>query len=116
MMMIFSFNGFNFICAQPISSNCAGFVEQPERDLLLSPHRVTSNGGLISVRPFAQICSCFRGEIQEGSSGFCSRQKWKVILWYYNSNSALLDKKYDQYQLVRDWMEKSGTNVARSDS
>jgi hypothetical protein len=37
-------------------------------------------------------------------------KNWKLIRWYDTSNTARLDpedRKYDQYQHARDWMEKS---------
>ncbi len=41
-------------------------------------------------------------------------KKWKLIRWYDPSNTALLnpeDRKYDQYQHAREWMEKSGMKM-----
>jgi hypothetical protein len=41
-------------------------------------------------------------------------KKWKLILWYETSNTALVDpedRKYDQYQHAREWMEISGMKM-----
>jgi hypothetical protein len=41
-------------------------------------------------------------------------KKWKVIRWYDTSSTARLDpedRKYDQYQHARDWMEKSSMKM-----
>ncbi len=41
-------------------------------------------------------------------------KKWKVIRWYDTSKTTLLDpddRKYDQYQYSRCWMEKSGMSM-----
>ncbi len=41
-------------------------------------------------------------------------KKWKVILWYYTSNTVRLDpdnRKYDQYQHALDWIEKRGMKM-----
>ncbi len=41
-------------------------------------------------------------------------KKWKLIRWYDTSNTARLDpedRKYDQYQHAREWMEKSSMKM-----
>ncbi len=102
-----------------MSSHNVEFVEQSGRALLRTPRRVTCNGGAVQVRPHAQISDIAPALVSEGKSknGRVApdpEKKWKTIQQYDTSNTARLDpedRKYDQYQHARDWMEKSGMKM-----
>ena len=97
-----------------MSSHDVEFVEQSGRASLWTPRRVTRNGGAVRVRPHEQISDITPALVSEGKSkkGRVApdpEKKWKLIRWYDTSNTARLDpedRKYDQYQHARDWMEK----------
>jgi hypothetical protein len=102
-----------------MSSDDAEFVEQPDRARLRTPRRVTRKGGAVRVRSHAQISDTASALVSEGKSkrGRVApdpEKKWKVILLYDTSNTVQLDpedRKYDQYQHARDWMEKRGMKM-----
>ena len=102
-----------------MSSHNAQIVEQPDGARLQTPRRVTRNGGAVRVRPHALIsdtASALVSEIKskKGRVAPDPDKKWKVIRRYDTSNTARLDpedRKYDQYQHARDWMEKSGMKM-----
>ena len=99
-----------------MSRHDAEFVEQPDGARFGTPRSVTRNGGAVRVRPHAQIldtASALVSEIKskKGRVAPDPDKKWKVIRRYDTSYTARLDpedRKYDQYQHARDWMEKSG--------
>jgi hypothetical protein len=54
------------------------------------------------------------GKSKKGRVAPDPEKKWKLIRWYDTSNTAMLDpndRKYDQYQHAREWMEKSGMKM-----
>jgi hypothetical protein len=102
-----------------MSSHDVEFVEQSGRARLRTPCNVTRNGGAVRVRPHAQISNIAPALVSEGKSkkgrvAPYTEKNWKIIRWYGTSNTARLDpedRKYDQYQHARDWMEKSGMKM-----
>jgi hypothetical protein len=75
--------------------------------------------GLSLSQSFCKISDTAPALISEGKSKKSRMtpapdKKWKVILWYDTTNTALLDpedRKYNQYQHTRYWMEKSGMKM-----
>ncbi len=98
-----------------MSSHYVEFVEQSGGALLRTPSCVTRNGWAVRVRPRAQISDIAPALVSEGKSKKGKvfpdpEKKWKLILWYDTSNTARLDpedRKYEQYQHAREWMEKN---------
>ncbi len=78
--------------------------------------QVSSNGGAIRVRSYAQIAESASASVPEGKSKkqrvapgeYVRQDKWTVIRWYNTGDNARLDaedREYDQYQKACDWME-----------
>jgi hypothetical protein len=75
--------------------------------------------GAVQVRPHEQISDTApalvsEGKTKKGRVAPDPEKKWKFILWYDTSNTALLDhedRKYNPYQHARDWMEKSSMKM-----
>ncbi len=80
-----------------MSSDDAEFVEQPDGARLQTPRCVTRNGGAVRVRSHEQISDTASALVSEvkskkGRVAPDREKKWKVILWYYTSNTARLDQ------------------------
>ncbi len=104
-----------------MSSDNAEFAvrQSPVTDTMLRmlslflTHNSCSSESVLIANFGHSTCSCIRGKSKRGRVSpalYVTYKKWKVILHYETSKTTQLDpedRKYDQYQQARNWMEKS---------
>ncbi len=84
-----------------MSSDDADYIKPPGCSMLLTPGRVTRNGGAVPVCPHEQILDTAPAHVSEekikkgqvAPAPYVPNKKWKIILCFDTSNTAQLDPR-----------------------